>query len=144
MPGAVKQNGAGIYLSHRVQRLSSSCFQTDGAGQALLLLVECPEPLSTKFQGRGHVQSVESPQAQSSPVASGEAGAEREGRFGHGNLHPQPALPVLLKPLVAAIGLGSRDGFSKDVLFNGVSPLGYVERRQPDGRMGSHSALGLE
>jgi hypothetical protein len=76
-------------------------------------------------------------------VTAGQLGANLKGRFRQSGFHPQAALPVLLKSLMVAIGFASRKRIPKNVLFDGMGPLGHMEGRQPHDRSESHTVLGL-
>jgi hypothetical protein len=84
------------------------------------------------------VQGIESPNAELSAVAAGQLGANVKNQFRHSNFHPQTAFPVLPESLVVFIGFTSREHPPKDVLFDGMGPLGNVKGRQPHDRARSH------
>jgi hypothetical protein len=44
---------------------------------------------------------------------------------------------------MVAIGFASRKRIPKNVLFDGMGPLGHMEGRQPHDRSESHTVLGL-
>jgi len=77
------------------------------------------------------MKSVESPNAQLCSVSPGQLGAMLKSLFWKSNFDPQPAVPVLLKALFEAVGFAPGDHFTKDVLFDSVSPLGDMQWRQP-------------
>lgn len=75
------------------------------------------------------METVQSANAQFSCVANRKFRTLLEGLLRKSNFYPQSASAVLLKPLFERVCFASRDRFSKNVLFNGVIPLGYVQGR---------------
>ncbi len=118
-------------------------FQPDGPSQPPLPFVERPEAFGFELERRSNVQGVESPKPQPSAETAGKAGTKIEGRIRNRDFHPHAAVPVLLKSLVCQVGFASRNHPPKDVLLDGVGPLGHVKRRQPHGRLHCHPALSL-
>lgn len=73
----------------------------------------------------------------------GQLGANVEDRFRHRNFRPQTSLPMLLETRMVMIGFTSRERSPKDMLFDGMSPLGNVKGRHPHDLTGSHKVLGF-
>lgn len=126
-----------------IESIDSNSFQTHGACQLLLAIIKRPEALRFEFESGGNVQGVEGTQAKFGGVSSGKLGANVKDRFRHANFNPRSALTVLLKSLVVEIAFVSRKCPSKDVLFNGMSPLGNMKGSQPHDGAGSHALLCL-
>ena len=89
------------------------------------------------------MQGSEGPQTQLGSMLPGQLRANVKNRFRHGYFHPQTGFPVLLEPRVVMISFASRKRPTKDVLFDGMSPLDNVKGRHPHDLTRSHKVLGF-
>jgi len=55
-----------------------------------------------------------------------------KGAFRQRHFPPKTAGTMIVEPLQKEVGFTARDGFAEYVLFDGVCPLGDMQRRHPE------------
>ena len=76
------------------------------------------------------MKSVQRTNAELAAIAAAQIGAEIERVLGDGHLPPRPSLRVLLEQRMQFSSLSFCDCAAKNVLSNGVEPLGPMKRSQ--------------
>jgi hypothetical protein len=100
--------------------------------QLSLAFIKRPKPFRLELKGRGDMQAVKSPDAQTAAMPASQFRAVVKGCFRQIGSHPQAPGKIVFHVAKYTLRLGGCYLALKDVLVDSVRPLGAMQRCEPD------------